>query len=192
MISIRGTAFVAVTVLVLGAVGALDTSASAASPATGAVIFSRSIYAAFEQESSGVYSIDVGARTDVTHNVTSAQTRGELHFGSDDLYYFAFGVNSGIRLHISLDDTHAALHAVIPIQYCFDANGDQVSDPRCPVGRPVTVDASFRSTEPLHVFRQPGNVAWGRTATATATQNAATLGSAQYAEIVENLTRTVD
>lgn len=157
---------------------------------TSSLTIARAVYAAFEQEPSGAYSIDVGARIDVLRRETTAQTRGELHFGSDSLYYFAYGTGPSVRLRINADDSWASLHAVIPVQYCFDENGDEVSDPRCPVGELVTVDASFTSSEPLTYFYDPGNLVRGRVAESTAVQNGVELGSAEYAEIVENLTVT--
>lgn len=169
---------------------ALSSPAAADDSSTSSLTVARAVYASFEQESTGAYSIDVGARTDVLRNETSAQSRGELHFGTDTLYYFAYGTGPNIRLRINASDSRASLHAVIPVQYCFDVNGDEINDPRCPVGSPVTVDASFSSSEPLTYFYDPGNFVRGRVAKATATQNGVNLGSAEYAEIVDNLTVT--
>lgn len=184
LVAIGGAAALLPTLVVSSPAAADDFS-------TSSLTVARAVYAAFEQESTGVYSVDVGARTDVLRQVTSAQTRGELHFGIDTLYYFAYGTGSNIRLRINADDSRASLHAVIPVQYCFDVNGDEVSDPRCPVGTQVTVDASFTSSSPLTYFYDPGNLVRGRLAEATATQNGVSLGSAEYAEIVDNLTVTL-
>lgn len=169
---------------------AVSSPAAADGPSISSLTVARAVYASFEQEPTGAYSVDVGARTDVLRNETSAQTRGELHFGTDTLYYFAYGTGPNIRLRINANDSRASLHAVIPVQYCFDVNGDEVGDPRCPVGSKVTVDASFTSSGPLTYFYDPGNLVRGRVAEATAVQNGVSLGSAEYAEIVENLTVT--
>lgn len=108
----------------------------------------------------------------------------------EDLYYFAFG--GGARLEINGALTQASLDATIPVLFCFDSGGDQVTDPRCPVGTMIHITAQFSSEEPIVVLRHHDengvNVIRGRLGGASGDQNGTDQGRSIYAEIVESHT----
>lgn len=163
---------------------------AAASPPQ--IILSRAAYAAFEVED-GLYSIDIGARQETVGGVTatSAQARGEVDLPGEELYYFAFGGRDA-QLDVNGTLTSASLHATIPVLYCFNVEGDQVTDNRCPVGSVIEVTAQFSSDQPLLTLNDRDengvNITRGRLGSASGTQNGESPGPSIYAEIVENRT----
>jgi len=157
------------------------------------IVRARSIYAAFEISDSGGYQIDVGAREDLTRGVKSAQARGEVSTSGGELYYFAYAVGDDIALSINGSPDQADLSATLAVLFCFDDVGVVVEDPRCPVGTPVVVNASFTGSGGIvHLRQEPGpdgnTQVHGRLATAVAMQNGGRLGPSLYGEIVENHT----
>jgi hypothetical protein len=179
---------------VLLAILLTPTGAGASSTADVQVLHAQSVYAEFETSDTGKYTIDVGARVDLTHHVTSAQTRGEVA-GVDELYYLAYATGPSITLKIAGSLHSAWLHATVVVQYCFDEDGMQVDTPACPIGAPVTITAAFTAPSDLTTLKDDYgdagfNLLHGRLGTADATQSGHSLGASQYAEIVDNLTVT--
>lgn len=160
-----------------------------ASPASAhtEVIVARAAFAAFEADN-GVYTIDVGGRRDYTNHVVSAQTRGEFSVDGQQLYYLAVGFGPSVHFAVNGSLRRAWLQATIPVIACFNGEGTEVSDSRCPTGTLVSVDATFTGTGDVVRLSQPGNVLRGRLGNGVATQNGESRGPSIYGEIVENHT----